>query len=207
MEESSPPTRVLIAEDDPVSRRVLEATLEKWGYDISVAADGEEAWTLLQRPGPPHLLVLDWMMPGLDGPELCRRIRAGEEGDLFYIVLLTAKNEPEDIVAGLDAGADDYVTKPFNREELRARVHTGQRIVELEDRLADRVTELEAALRQVKTLSGLLPICTYCKRIREGEDYWEAVESYVSSHSDAHFSHGVCPECYDKIVKPQLDEL
>jgi response regulator RpfG family c-di-GMP phosphodiesterase len=110
-------------------------------------------------------------------------------------------------VAGLDAGADDYVTKPFDREELRARVSTGQRIVELEERLADRVQELERALKEVKALSGLLPICAYCKRIREGEDYWQAVENYIEHHSDAHFSHGVCPDCYERIVKPELEKL
>jgi DNA-binding response OmpR family regulator len=199
--------RVLIAEDDPVSRRVLEATLQKWSYDVTVATDGIDAWERLAKPDAPRLVVLDWMMPGLDGPEICHRVRGREDGDMFYIVMLTARSQPDDIVAGLDAGADDYVTKPFDREELRARVSTGQRIVELEERLADRVQELERALKEVKALSGLLPICAYCKRIREGEDYWQAVENYIEHHSDAHFSHGVCPDCYERIVKPELEKL
>ena len=199
--------RVLIAEDDPVSRRVLETTLTKWDYRITVTTDGTDAWAALGGDDPPHLVILDWMMPGLDGTEICQRLRQRPDGGLFYIVLLTAKSQPEDIVAGLEAGADDYVTKPFNREELRARVSTGKRIIQLQDRLAERVDELERAMKEVNALSGLLPICAYCKRIREGDDYWQAVESYVTSHSEAQFSHGVCPDCYDTIVKPQLDDL
>ncbi|MHC4910518.1 MAG: response regulator transcription factor, partial [Planctomycetota bacterium] len=202
-----PDMRVLIAEDDPVSRRVLEATLQRWTYDVIVTEDGAAALEALQTDDPPHLLVLDWMMPGHDGPEICRQLRAREDGDLFYILLLTAKSQPEDIVAGLEAGADDYVTKPFDRDELRARVRTGERIIGLQDRLADRVSELETALATVKQLSGLLPMCAYCKRIREGDDYWQAVEKYLASHTEAVFSHGVCPDCFDKIVQPQIDEL
>jgi sigma-B regulation protein RsbU (phosphoserine phosphatase) len=186
---------------------VLEATLQKWSYELTVTCAGDEAWGAPNAQDAPHLVILDWMMPGLDGPEICRRLREREDGGLFYVVLLTAKNQPEDIVAGLDAGADDYVTKPFNREELRARVQTGLRIIRLQEKLADRVTELEQALRQVKTLHGLLPICAYCKRIREGEMDWQQVENYIASHSDANFSHGVCPDCYDRVVKPQLETL
>ena len=199
--------RVLIAEDDPVSRRVLEATLQKWNYQITVTTDGDEAWSALSGDDPPPLLILDWMMPGRDGPEICRQLRELEGGERFYVLLLTAKSQPDDVVAGLDAGADDYITKPFHREELRARVRIGQRIIGLQTRLTDRVAKLEQALAEVKTLSGLLPICAYCKRIREGDDYWQAVESYFSSHSDAQFSHGVCPDCYETIVKPQIEEL
>jgi DNA-binding response OmpR family regulator len=199
--------RILIAEDDPVSRRVLEATLGRWGYDLTVACDGEQAWEVLSTADPPHLVILDWMMPGLDGPEICRRLRALPSGERFYVLLLTARSQPEDVVAGLEAGADDYVTKPFHHLELRARVRTGQRIMQLQDRLAERVAELERALREVKTLSGLLPMCAYCKRIREGEDYWQAVESYIAGHSEAQLSHGVCPDCFEKHVKPQLERL
>ena len=199
--------RAIIAEDDMVSRRVLEATLTRWGYEVVVTEDGNEAWEAIQKPGAPRLLILDWMMPGLDGPEICQRVRTMDGGDAFYILLLTAKARTEDIVAGLDSGADDYITKPFEREELQARVKTGQRIVDLNDRLAQRVTELEGALAKVQTLEGLLPICSYCKRIREGEDYRQSVETYVSQHSAAIFSHSICPDCYEQIVKPQLDQL
>ncbi|MDY7107877.1 MAG: response regulator transcription factor [Planctomycetota bacterium] len=199
--------RVLIAEDDAVSRRVLEATLEKAGYELVVTRDGDEALEALNADDPPRLLVLDWMMPGLDGTELCRRLRAREDGDSFFILLLTTKTEKEDIVAGLRSGANDYVAKPFHHEELKARVANGRRLLQLRARLDERIAELEAALAEVKQLSGLLPICAYCKRIRGGKDYWEAVEKYIAGHSQAQFSHAVCPECYEKIVKPQLEDL
>ena len=199
--------KILIAEDDAVSRRVLEATLLKWGYEVIVTRDGVEACDALAEPNCPRLLVLDWMMPGMDGTEICRRLRRRDDGDSFYILLLTAKTQKEDIVDGLHAGADDYITKPFHHEELRARVQIGRRIVDLQKGLADRIADLERALTEVKQLSGLLPICAYCKRIRQGKDYWEAVEQYIAGHSHAQFSHCVCPECYEKIVKPQLEDL
>lgn len=201
--------QILIAEDDKVSRRLLEATLAKWGYDVIVTQTGGEAWTALQRPGRPHLAVLDWMMPELEGPEVCRRVRSLPDGPQFYLLLLTAKVQTADIVQGLDAGADDYVTKPFEPDELRARITTGRRIVELHEKLAARVRELEQALAEVKRLSGLLPICAYCKRIRsQGDtDYWQQVEQYIATHSDAQFSHGVCPDCYERHVRPQLERL
>lgn len=200
-------TRILIAEDDPVSRRVLEATLQKWDFEVDVAADGDEAAAVLASPDCPRLAIFDWMMPGKDGPDLCEIARQREDGQAFYILLLTAKAQKEDIVTGLSSGADDYVTKPFNREELRARLHTGQRIITLQKTLAERIGDLETALAEVKALSGLLPICSYCKRIREGDDYWQQVESYIAHHSEASFSHGVCPDCYDEHVKPALDQL
>ncbi|MEM7228845.1 MAG: response regulator [Planctomycetota bacterium] len=199
---------VLIAEDDPISRRVLEVQLQKWEYTVTVTENGTAAWEALQAK-PIRLAILDWMMPGLDGPEVCRHVRTLPDGHARYLLLLTAKGQTEDIVRGLDAGADDYITKPFEPAELQARLHTGERIIQLQSRLEDRVVELERALQQVKTLSGLLPICAYCKRIRpeNDSDYWQQVEEYVASHSDAEFSHGVCPDCYDRVVKPQLDEL
>lgn len=199
--------RTLIAEDDPVSRRALEATLARWGYDVEVTSDGNEAWARLQELDTPHLLVLDWMMPGMSGPDVCRRARSLTTGDLFYIILLTAKGRVEDVVGGLDAGADDYVCKPYHNDELRARVRSGQRIIELRMALEERIQDLERALTEVRQLRGLLPICAYCKKIKEGEDYWRSVESYFQQHSDARFSHGICPECYENIVKPGLEEL
>jgi response regulator RpfG family c-di-GMP phosphodiesterase len=114
-------------------------------------------------------------------------------------VLLTALRSGADVVSGLDAGADDYVTKPFDLEELRARIHVGVRVITLQDKLAQRVAELQAALANVKQLHGLLPICSYCKRIRGDDQYWQQVESYIAARSDAQFSHGICPACYQKL--------
>jgi CheY-like chemotaxis protein len=130
--------RVLIAEDDLTSRIMLQAVLSKWGYEVTSATDGEEAWNVLQRTDAPPLVVLDWMMPGMDGLTLCRKLRAQDRADPLYILLLTSKGEPNDIVRGLEAGADDFVAKPYDNEELRARVGAGQRVLELSYEVARR---------------------------------------------------------------------
>ncbi len=199
--------RVLIAEDDAVSRHLLEATLHKWGYEVVVTTDGLEALEVLRRPDAPSLAILDWMMPGMDGAEVCLRARELSAGRLLYIILLTAKGRKEDVVEGLTAGADDYIIKPFDRSEMKARMNAGERILRLQAELGARVKELELALANVKLLQGLLPICCYCKKIRNDQNYWQQVDTYIADHSEAQFTHGICPECRDKIVKPELERL
>ena len=127
--------RALIAEDDSISRRMLEAFLVKWGYEVMVAKEGEEAWGMLQENDAPQLAILDWMMPGRAGIDICRSVRQMEGRPSIYIILLTARGHKKDMVEGLEAGADDYVTKPFDPFELRARLRAGQRIVELQEQL------------------------------------------------------------------------
>lgn len=199
--------RILIAEDDAVSRRLLETLLTRWGYEVVAAADGDAAWQLLQQDDAPRLAILDWMMPGMGGLEICQKVRELGRPAPIYLILLTARTGSEDVVQGLETGANDYVTKPFRREELRARVRVGVRMVELQASLAERVQELEQAMARVRQLQGLLPICSYCKRIRTDQNYWQQVESYISEHSEAVFSHSVCPECFKKFVTPQLNKL
>lgn len=199
--------RVLIAEDEPVSRRLLETALRKWGYEVIVTCNGTEAFKALQQKDSPKLAVIDWMMPEMDGITVCQKARERKSAQPTYMILLTALEKKEDIVRGLEAGADDYVTKPFNHQELHARLKVGIRIIELQESLALRVTELEDALRQVRHLQGMLPICSYCKKVRNDENYWEQVEDYVSEHSEAIFSHSICPACDEKYMKPQLKEL
>ena len=198
---------ILVADDDSVSRTVVAAMLRKAGYQVQLASDGDQAWTALQRPTAPSIAVLDWMMPGIDGPEICKRIRQKDMASPTYIILLTSRDASADIVAGLRAGANDYVTKPPNEDELLARVSVGARVVGLQHALADRVRRLEEALSNVKQLQGLLPICSYCKRIRDDQNYWQQVESYITVHSGVQFSHSYCPDCYEQHVKPQLDAL
>ena len=198
---------VLIAEDEAVSRRLLEATLRRWGHEVVVTVDGDAAWAALQRPDAPSVAILDWMMPGVEGVEICRRVHAQGSPTPPYLILLTAKSERANVSAGLEGGADDFMGKPFDPDELRARLIVATRVVELRQKLADRVRELEAAMGRVKQLHGLLPICAYCKKIRDDRNYWQQVESYVSAHTDAQFSHGICPECYEKILTPQLRAL
>jgi CheY-like chemotaxis protein len=195
---------VLIADDDPLSRASLESLIKGWGYGVVAAADGTAAWDALRGAGAPRLVVLDWVMPGIDGPDLCRRLKQLPRPP--YVILLTARGDTADLVAGLESGADDYIAKPFNLDELRARLRVGARMVALQSSLADRVAELEAALAQVKRLQGLLPICSYCKRIRVDQNYWQQVEDYIRGHSDAQFTHGICPDCLTYTVQPELDE-
>jgi DNA-binding response OmpR family regulator len=199
--------KILIAEDDLTSRRMLETRLVKWGYEVIVTCDGNEARKELQREDAPQLAILDWMMPGMDGVEVCSRVREMESESHIYIILLTAKDRKEDLVAGLDAGADDYLTKPFNREEMRARLQVGIRTVDLQNRLAEHIKSLEDALSQIKQLQGMLPICAYCKKIRTDDNYWQQVEGYIAEHSKTVFSHTICPECYENIVKPEIEKL
>ncbi len=198
--------RILIAEDDPVSRIVLERTLRGWGHDLVVTHDGNAAWEALLAENAPPLAILDWMMPGIEGPEVCRRIRALAKPTPPYLILLTAKGQVSDIVTGLDSGADDYVAKPFDRQELRSRVRVGERILSLQHGLAERVHDLEVALGQVKELKGLLPICSYCKAVRDDQNYWHRVETYISAHSSARFSHGICPGCWKDVIEPEVSQ-
>ncbi len=198
---------ILIAEDDAVSRRVLELCLIRWGYEPVLATNGVEAFQILTGENPPAVAILDWMMPGMDGIELCQEIRAKQADHPLHIILLTARNSTADIVVGLEAGADDFISKPFAREELRARIQVGVRLAELQRRLAERVHDLTLALQQVRQLQGLLPICSYCKKIRGDDNYWQQVESYISKHSEAQFSHGICPDCFESIVQPELTKL
>jgi diguanylate cyclase (GGDEF)-like protein len=125
--------RVLIAEDDAMFRKILRNWLESWGYQVTVAEDGAKAWQILQEIRAPHLLILDWVMPNLNGIDLCRLVRERASSPYQYILLVTAKDDKQDLVRGLEAGADDYLSKPFNRDELRARLRTGRRILTLQD--------------------------------------------------------------------------
>jgi DNA-binding response OmpR family regulator len=198
--------RILVAEDDAVSRLMLEAMLEEWGHEVIIAADGHQALAELQKENRASMAILGWKISGLDGPEICRRLRREQTATPAYILILTGKNRKEDVVAGLDAGANDYLTKPFDREEFRARVQVGATVVKLQQNLNERVKELEASISQVKQLQEILPICGYCKQIRDDKNYWQEVESYISHHTDTKFSHGICPNCYETVVKPQLEK-
>jgi phosphoserine phosphatase RsbU/P len=187
--------RALVADDDRGTAVIAASTLERSGLDVVVAHDGGAAWEILTSDQAPSIAILDWMMPTVDGLELCRRLRRDEGHSHTYVILLTSRDGRSDVVAGLDAGADDYLVKPFDLEELRARVQVGVRMVTLQQALSARIVELQAAMSKVKQLSGLVPICSYCKRIRSDENYWEQVESFIAEHSNAQFSHGICPAC------------
>ncbi len=191
--------RILIAEDDFTSRGMLTAVLKKAGHEPVETVNGLEAWEALQQPDAPRLVVLDWMMPEMDGLEVLRRVRALPGDRPPYILMLTSKIDKAEIIAGLDAGANDYLPKPFDVGELRARVEVGRRMVEMQDELAGKIGELQRALAEIKTLRGIVPICASCKKIRDDHGYWSQVEVYVRDHTEAEFSHSVCPECMKKL--------
>lgn len=195
--------RVLIAEDDLTSALLLGHALKRWGHEPVGASTGTQALAILETADAPKLALLDWMMPGLTGPEICRRLRSRPGGASTYLILLTAKEGKDNAVAGLASGADDFVTKPFHPAELQARIAAGVRIVRLQSTLNERVRDLEQSLAQVKRLQGLVPICAWCKSVRNDQNFWQQVDTYIAEHSEARFTHGICPDCTAKLMKPK----
>ncbi len=238
--ERNESAKILIVEDSPTQAIRLQNLLEETGYKVSVANSGADALACLTE-GPCHLVVSDIVMPGMDGYELCRKIKNNKDLKDLPVLLLTQLSEPEDIVKGLDSGADNFVTKPYDPElllsqveyilvnrTLRSRVRSemgmevifgGEKHFINSDRLQildllfstyenslrqkrelERVNkELKAAADTINTLHGIIPICANCKQIRDDKGAWSQVEAYVSEHSEAQFSHGICPECAKKL--------
>jgi DNA-binding response OmpR family regulator len=182
--------QVLVADDDDDSRDVLCALLQKEGHEVSSYKNGRLAWNAFEQ-GRFVLVVSDWVMPELNGLELCRRIRASHRHVYPYIILLTALDGKNNYLEALGAGADDFISKPYDPDELRARVRVAQRIVNLQD--------------QIKRLEGVLPTCMYCKKIRDERNVWVGIEQYITQRTAASFSHGVCPDCYQRVVRPEID--
>ena len=184
--------RLLIADDNRAARLMLRKNIERWGYDVVEVADGREAWEHLSGADPPRIAVLDWIMPQLDGIDVCRLLAGQRKGPLVYAILLTSKTDKEDLVTGLDSGAHDFLSKPVDNRELRSRIAVGERLIKAED-------DLRHAMDQIQTLRGLLPICANCKSVRDDAGYWQAIESYIGHHSAAEFSHSICPDCAKKL--------
>jgi DNA-binding response OmpR family regulator len=202
--------KILVIEDDPVTNRILGKNLTDLGFDVIAAFNGLQGWETYCREDV-HIVITDWMMPDMNGLEVLKKIRERDEKSFCYIILLTAKNNTNDVVEGIASGADDYIIKPFDKEELAGRVRAGQRIVELQQELLatnkeqkELIVELEDALSKIRQLSGLLPICSYCKKIRDDKGFWNQLEVYISAHSETKFSHGICPECIKKVF-PELN--
>ena len=181
---------VLVVDDDPVSSAQLGALATAAGYDVKSAYNGREAWELLQLARVP-IVISDWYMPEMDGPELCRRIRARTREPYSYFILVTSRGGKQQYLAGMEAGADDFIAKPVDPDELRARLKVAERILGLR--------------KEIEQLEVLLPICSYCKRIRNDKEEWEPLETYIERHFETLLSHGICPDCYTKYVQPRLD--
>ncbi len=196
--------RILVADDDLTSRTMLAAVLTKNGHQVQLVTGGYEALAILLGTNAPRLAILDWMMPDMDGIEVVNRVRARQVLRPSYLIMLTSRSEKRDIIAGLESGASDYLAKPFDPGELQARVEVGRRMILLEDHLSDSVQELSKALEQVKTLRGIVPICASCKKIRDDAGYWQQVEVYVREHTEAQFSHGICPDCLVRLYPEHM---
>ena len=175
--------KILIAEDDPVSVKILQFTLQHYGHEVVSAANGVEAWEKFDRD-PFRVIISDWMMPDMDGLQLCAKIRERPKTDYTYFILLTAnKTVRDNLRTAMDAGIDDFLAKPLDREAVVMRLRVAERILEF--------------TTQIRNLKELIPICMYCKRVRDDSDYWQQVESYSQTQTGSSFSHGVCPECFE----------
>ncbi|MBF0527901.1 MAG: response regulator transcription factor [Deltaproteobacteria bacterium] len=187
--------KVLVVDDSRAILKFVQACLIKDGpYLVSLAPDGTTALRMIEN-ALPDILITDWEMPNMNGIDLCRKVRTMPMGEFVYIIILTARTDRKDTLFGLDAGADDYVIKPFDQGELLARVRAGVRVLRSQKALQKTNDELTAAFHQIKTLKGLLPICMDCKKIRNDQAYWLEIEDYVRTYTDMEFSHGLCPAC------------
>lgn len=171
---------------------ILAQQLRKLGHDVSEASDGEEAWFCF-RLQTPRLVITDLVMPKCNGLELCRRIRGIESPKYAYVIIITSQSAKVNYLDAMEAGADDFLPKPCEKDDILIRLRVAERLLQL----TNKVNQLE----------GLLPICSYCKKIRDGEKEWRPVEQYIHERSEATFSHGVCPECYERHMKPQMQSL
>ena len=195
--------KILIAEDEYITRLMVQVSLEKWGYRVDCVSDGNEAWEVLQRPDAPQIAILDWEMPGLNGVEVCRRVKELEKETPIYVILLTGRDNRNDILHGFDMGADDYMTKPFDDNELRARVRVAERLVHIQMSLAESVEELRYVLDQMESLQGALPVCTSCHKIQGSEDSWISLDEAIHDQSEPRFMTVQCPECAGKTQDPE----
>ena len=191
--------KILIVDDTPANIETLNETLEN-EFDIYFATDGNDALQKVHLLGP-DLILLDIMMPVMDGFEVCRRLKENEQFRDIPVIFITALDQPEDESKGLVLGAADYVTKPFNPDLVLLRVRNHLKLKNQRDTLELRTLELEKVLSEIKVLQGIIPICAYCKNIRDDQGYWNQVEKYVSDHSEAKFSHGICPACFENEMK------
>ena len=189
---------ILIVDDVPHNLQVLGEILDKAGYEVAAAMGGREGLAAVERERP-ELILLDVMVPELDGFAVCRELQGRETSREIPVIFLTARVGSEAIVEGFEAGAVDYITKPVNRGELLARVKLHLELVAARRELERQNAALKSALEEIQTLRGIIPICSHCKRIRDDEGIWKQIELYIQQHSEATFSHGLCPKCMDEL--------
>jgi CheY-like chemotaxis protein len=206
VDTSSERLRILVVDDDAVTRLTLESVIRGAGWAPLAIDDPELAYDILTGPDAPPIALIDWHMPTLSGVDLCRRVRAADPAARPYLIFVTVNSTSDDIVTGLDAGADGYMTKPIEVNELQARVRAGIRTIALQQELRTRLHAAEAETARTKPLRDLLPMCSYCRRIRYG-DNWSTLENFLSQQLDVRFTHGFCPTCMERHVLPELEGL
>jgi phosphoserine phosphatase RsbU/P len=185
--------KVLAVEDDNVARSILRRSLERLGHEVTEARDGEEAWALWEKEKP-RVVVSDWRMPKMDGLMLCKRLRAEQGRDYVYFILLTASSATvQNRRDAAEAGVDDFLTKPIDVAALWMRLRVAERIL--------------TYTFQVYRLEEMMPMCSYCKKIRDDQNYWQQIESYINERTGTEISHSVCPDCYQRVVIPELARL
>lgn len=200
------PTRVLVAEDDEKTRTALVFLLQRHRFEVTVVNDGQAALEILIAPNPPQLALLDWEMPRLDGLHVSRAVRSLPKGrfSYTYIVMVSARSHPTDMLTAFAAGVDDFLSKPVDTAHLLARLRCGVRVTGLEESCQQRIAELEKALDEVRQLQRLLPICMYCKKVRDDGDYWHEIEAYIRQQTGTAFSHSICPSCMELVLNRDL---
>ena len=194
--------RILVVDDEERNIEIINRIFVRDDYEMEFAQNGKDALECVSD-FEPDVIVLDVMMPGIDGYKVCHQLKSDKETSKIMVLLLSGKVTIEDRLKGYEVQADDYVTKPYDPEELRAKVRILLRLKNAQDERDRFIHKLEGALAKVKTLSGLLPICSSCKKIRDDKGYWNQIETYIREHSEAQFSHGICPECA-KMLYPEI---
>ncbi len=197
--------KVLVVDDDPDVLFATSRIVKKEGFQVFTASDGREC---LESAGKnkPDLILLDVMLPDANGIDLCGKIKKDPElGSAFVVLISGSKTESDEQAEGLDAGADGYIARPISNRELRSRIHSMVRILSAERERDRLIGELQEALSAIRQLQGLLPICSSCKKIRDDKGYWVKLENYISDHSEATFTHGLCQECADKYLSDSQD--
>jgi CheY-like chemotaxis protein len=192
------PKIILIVDDNPTNLGVLFDYLKELGHRVLVHTNGESAIAATRQMSP-DIILLDVMMPGIDGFETCRRLKANNATKDIPVIFMTALTDTVDEVKGLEVGAVDYITKPIKTEIVSARINTHLALRNTQKQLEERNLQLQHALDNIKTLEGMIPICANCKQVRDDEGFWQQVEVYIRDHTDAKFSHGICPDCMESL--------
>ena len=191
---------IMVVDDTPANLNLLQKMLQDKGYRVLAFPDGKMALAAAAKH-PPDLILLDINMPEMNGFEVCERLKADAVLKEIPVIFISALIETEDKIKAFALGGVDYVTKPFQFEEVNSRVETHLRLRRQQLELEEERRRLQQALDEIRTLRGILPICAYCKKIRDDKGYWSQVEKYVSDHTEAKFSHGICPACFEREMK------